>query len=71
VAATAAAAELSVDDEAQAAHAAAARRWRRERELDARAEARVARFLASRGFPPRLCREAARAAKPQPKDETT
>ncbi len=71
VAASAAAAELSVDDETRSAHDAAARRWRRERETDARAEARVARFLASRGFPPRLCREAARAEKPDRKDGTT
>ncbi len=71
VAARAAAAELSADDETRAAHDAAARRWRRERDRDARAEARVTRFLASRGFPPRLCREAARAEKPDPKDGTT
>jgi regulatory protein len=71
VAAAAAAAELSPDDEAAAAHDAAAKRWRRERETDARAEARVARFLASRGFPPRLCREAARDRKPNPEEEAT
>jgi regulatory protein len=71
VAATAAAAELSPDDEAQAAHEAATRRWRRERDTDARAEARVTRFLASRGFPPRLCREAARAEKPGREEGTT
>lgn len=71
VAARAATAELSPDDEVRTAHEAAARRWRRERETDARAEARVTRFLASRGFPSRLCREAARAEKPDAKEETS
>lgn len=68
VAADAAAAELSADDEVVAARDAATRRWRRERAADARAEARVARFLAARGFPPGLCREAARACRPHEED---
>jgi len=58
------AAELPADRERELALAAAALRWRREKgPRDRRAEARVARFLAGRGFPAPLCREAMRETK--------
>ncbi|MFO7654756.1 MAG: regulatory protein RecX [Candidatus Krumholzibacteriia bacterium] len=59
------AAELPPAHERALALAAARRRWGREPAGDPRrAEARVMRFLASRGFPAALCREAGRAAGP-------
>jgi regulatory protein len=57
--------ELPPDRERELVWRAAATRWRRERKGRSRAsEARVARFLASRGFPTGLCREAARDTGP-------
>ncbi len=49
--------------EEELAVAAATARWRRERGRDRRTEARVLRFLASRGFAPGLCRDAMRAGR--------
>jgi SOS response regulatory protein OraA/RecX len=55
--------------ERELAEQAARERWRRERGRDRSAEARVARFLASRGFPAGACRDAARAARPDAADD--
>jgi regulatory protein len=57
-------AHLSPRDERALAEDAAAARWRRESGRDRRALARVQRFLASRGFPAALCREAAARTRP-------
>ncbi|MBD3219848.1 hypothetical protein GF314_01275 [bacterium] len=56
--------QLPADREAELAREAATARWRRERGRDARAEARVGRFLASRGFGPALAWRAVRSARP-------
>lgn len=58
------AAQLSPEHERELALLAATGRWRREAVADARALARVQRFLLSRGFPAALCREAARGTRP-------
>ena len=58
------AAQLSPAEERDLARRAAASRWRRETAQDARALARVQRFLQSRGFPAGICREAAQDARP-------
>jgi regulatory protein len=63
LAADCAALALPADRERELALAAATGRWRRERGRDARAEARVLRFLGSRGFAPGLCRDAVRAGR--------
>lgn len=55
---------LTPETERDLAEQAARQRWRRERESGPRAEARVQRFLASRGFPAGLCRTATRATRP-------
>ncbi len=55
---------LPAEQEQELALEAASARWRREGGRDARAEARVGRFLASRGFAPALARRAARSARP-------
>jgi regulatory protein len=60
-----AAAQLTPDQELELACRAARQRWRRERAADRLALARVQRFLAARGFPTAVCRQAALAAKPQ------
>ncbi len=57
--------ELPADREADLAQAAAQARWRRERGRDARAVARVQRFLQARGFSAAVCREAAQATRPR------
>jgi regulatory protein len=59
---------LPRDRERALAGRAAATRWRREHARDARALSRVQRFLAARGFPAGLCRDAARAARPPEAD---
>jgi SOS response regulatory protein OraA/RecX len=62
-------AELPEEREAQLAREAATRRWLREGgSRDRRSEARVARFLAGRGFPTGLCREVARRTRPPAPD---
>jgi len=63
LAADCAALALPADVEQELALAAATARWRRERGRDQRAEARVLRFLASRGFPPGVCRDAMRSGR--------
>lgn len=63
-----AAAELDVETERELAHAAAARWWRRRSaggEVGFEQIAKAARYLAGRGFPPALAREAAGAEAPQ------
>ncbi len=50
--------------EAEQARCAAAKRWRRLEERGPAAQAKVARFLVARGFPPALARRAARETVP-------
>lgn len=56
--------ELPAEREQALAREAARSRWSRERTADIGAEARVGRFLGSRGFAPGLAREAVRTTRP-------